>query len=112
MHPPRDPPDGTGGGADSDAGSSAEFGSPSRLSSGLRTTLEEFGIPRPSAEADYALGRLAGLELASVLGVRTARRALARERQLLLRCCFAALDPRRLEHGDAELLRGPPQSVD
>lgn len=93
MSPSRHPPDGVGGGADSDAGSSATS---SQLTSGLKTTLEEFDVPQPPTDAEYALGRLAGLEFASALGIRGARRALARERQVLLRRCFPALDPRRL----------------
>ena len=96
MHPSCDPPDGAGGGAHPDRGSSAD----SVFSFGLRTTLEEFGVPSPPAYVDDALGRLAGLEFASALGIRTARRALARERQTLLRRCFPSLDPRRLGQGD------------
>jgi len=86
--------------ASSNAARNADFGPPSQLSSSLRTTLEQFGVPQPPANTDDALGRLAGLEFASALGVRQARRALARERQMLLRRCFPALDPRRLEHSD------------
>jgi hypothetical protein len=100
--PSNDPLDGAGGGAGSDVGSSVESaaGPPSPLSAGLRTTLDEFGVPPPATSADYALGRLAGLEFASALGIRQARRALARERQTLLRRCFPALDPQRLQQGD------------
>jgi hypothetical protein len=97
MSPSFDPPDGVGGGADSAVDSPAAS---SRLNSGLRTTLEEFDVPLPPASAEYALGRLAGLEFASALGIRKARRALARERQPLLRRCFPAFDPRRLGQGD------------
>lgn len=73
---------------------------PSSIGSGLEKTLAEFGVPQPLADADYALGRLAGLEFASALGIRQARRALARERQMLMRHCFPALDPRRLQQDD------------
>ena len=62
---------------------------------GLRTTLEEFGVRWPADGNDYDCGRLAALQLASALGIRDARRALARERQLLFRRCFPAVDPRR-----------------
>jgi hypothetical protein len=60
---------------------------------GLQMTLDEFGVPLPPPDAYYALGRLAALEFASALGVRTARRALSRERQTLIRRCFPSLSP-------------------
>jgi hypothetical protein len=76
--------------ADRDAASSAEQTS---LVVVLRMTLEEFGVPPPPPGADDACGRLAGLEFASALGSRKARRALVRERQTLLRRCFPMSDP-------------------
>lgn len=65
---------------------------PATVTASLHATLEEFDAPRPAAGAESACGRLAALELASALGIRRARRALARERQTLLRQCFPSLD--------------------
>lgn len=61
---------------------------PNPMTFGLRMTLDELGLPMPNPAAEYALGRLAALELGSSLGLRSARRALARERQSLLRRCL------------------------
>lgn len=60
---------------------------------GLRHALAEFGLELPTPLAQHALGRLVGLELASWLGSRHARRALARERESLLRTCFGLVAP-------------------
>jgi hypothetical protein len=58
----------------------------------LRQTLEQFGMRLPSPQAQHSLGRLAGLQLASHLGNREARRALTRERMWLLRCCINVIE--------------------
>lgn len=73
---------------------SRDVGQPNPFTFGLKTTLAEFGLQSPPASADYACGRLAALELASALGVRQARRVLARERQSLLRRCFPIIGVR------------------
>jgi hypothetical protein len=98
MLPSPDSPGGTGGGGVRGAASSAEQTS---LALALRTTLEEFGVSPPPPSAEDACGRLAGLEFASALGSRKARRALVRERQTLLWRCFPTSDPARsLRSGD------------
>jgi hypothetical protein len=106
MHPSCDAPDGAGGGAHDGRGSSAD----SVFSFGLRTTLEEFGVPSPPADDD-ALGRLAGLEFASALGIRTARRALASGRR-----SYGVAFLRSIHDGwgtvTAELLKRPTERAD
>lgn len=99
MPPSTNPPDGHREGADLLVGSfnALDPGQPNPLTFGLKTTLAEFGLPSPSASADYACGRLAALEFASALGVRQARRVLARERQSLLRRCFPIIGVRAAE---------------
>jgi hypothetical protein len=59
---------------------------------GLRLALDQFGIKMPPPEAQEALGRLAGLQLASSLGSRVARRTLSRERAVLVKRCFDELE--------------------
>ena len=100
--PSSGPPDGPGGGVGSgtDSSNGSDIDQIGPLSFGLRMTLGEFGVPWPSVSAEYSAGRLAGLELASALGIRPARRALARERQSLLRRCFPAIDPAGLIGAD------------
>lgn len=87
-----DPPDRRADDADGWAGVRAPHDDAS-LSVALRTTLEEFGVASPAPSAAHDCGRLAALEFASALGIREARRALAREREPLLRQCFPDADP-------------------
>jgi hypothetical protein len=67
------------------------------MATSLGLTLEQFGMAMPSPEAQSALGRLIGLELASHLGLRPARRALARERSYLLRSYFQPIERRETQ---------------
>jgi hypothetical protein len=61
------------------------------MSAALKAVLNEFGLTLLGDDAAAALGRLAGLELASSLGLRPARRVLAHERSTLLKNCFYAV---------------------
>jgi hypothetical protein len=57
----------------------------------LDLTLTDFEFNPGNDNAAAALGRLAGLELASFLGLRPARRALGQERAVSTRRCVGAL---------------------
>jgi len=57
------------------------------VTEGLRSALDECGLMLTSLDAQRALGRLAGLQLASQPGLRAARRVLAHERSTLVRRC-------------------------
>jgi hypothetical protein len=61
---------------------------------GLESALQEFGLEIATPEAQFALGRLAGLQLASQSGLRPARRAVSRERDALTRRCIDGLRER------------------
>jgi hypothetical protein len=57
------------------------------ISSAFDDALRECGLTIESVDARAAMGRLAALELASYLGMRPARRALAIERHAALGFC-------------------------
>ncbi len=64
--------------------SSAPEASADPLKQALDTTLAEFDLSIALLDAQQALVRLGALEFASTLGLRSARRILARERARLL----------------------------
>jgi hypothetical protein len=75
-------------------GKRSDAGQPHQIIAGLESALEEFGLEVTTPDAQFALGRLAGLQLASQLGLRAAHRAVSRERGALTRSCLDGLRER------------------
>ena len=72
----------------------------SRFDDGFEAALASYDVVAISGDGQFALGRLAALELLSYVGMREARRALSRERQTLLRNGLEGVFPMPIDTPD------------